>query len=349
MAAISHQHAESYLERLNKDHFLFLVFGSDQGLVFERSRAIATLGGNASPGGLEVKEFSGDAVAGDALSLIDEINAISLFGPSMRLIRISVGAKSLLPALEMIARAPPENCLIVLEAGDLRRDAGLRKWIEEKPFAVGIECRPDDSRDIQRLIDSELKASGLSISPEAREALGSILGEDRLSTRLELEKLALYCHGRNSISLEDIHDIGHDASTSSIEGILGHVLSGNPQEAAESVARAIQQGVEINAILAIALRQFMTFHRARADIDRGSRFDEVLQTALRSIGGYGRKKEISNFLAGLSLNKAEVFVRAVAETTKLVRQKPELAVERTERLFIFLAAQNRHISRSTSH
>ena len=71
-----------------------------------------------------------------------------------------------------------------------QREAPLRKWVEKQNFAASIECSADDARDIQRLLDVELKRANLSIDPEARELLSEILGDDRLSTRSEIEKLS---------------------------------------------------------------------------------------------------------------------------------------------------------------
>ncbi len=341
MAAISHQDADRYLLRRNSDHFLFLVFGADQGLVFERRQKLihAAIGDEAKA--LQLTEFAGDAVASDPLILIDEANAIGLFGGSRRAIRIQAGGKSLLPALELIAQAPPADCLIIIEAGDLKRDAVLRKWTEKQSFAASIECRGDDARDVQRLIDAELQAMNLSIAPNARDALGAMLGEDRLSTRSELGKLTLYAQGQGVVTLEHINEILHDASALSVDAAISAMFSGRPAQTVGLLNRALNMGVDIQMMVAAALRYALALHRYQAEIDGGASFDDNLQMLLRQFNGYGRKAEIASHLRQVPLAKLELIVAALNNAVKSTRQSNFLGEERVTRLFLSLATSLR--------
>lgn len=336
MTAISHQDADRYLLRPNREHFLFLVFGADQGLVFERSQRLVRTTVDKGEA-LQMAEFSGDAIAADPLVLVDEANSISLFGGSRRAIRIHAGGKSILPALELIAQAPPADCLIVIEAGELKRDAPLRKWIEKQSLAASIECRADDARDIQRLIDAELHASGLSIAPDARDALGAMLGEDRLSTRSELGKLMLYAQGQDEVTLDHINEILHDASALSVDAAISAVFSGRPAQTIELCNRALRMGVDIQMLVAAALRYALALHRSRAEIDNGASFDVALQMLLRQFNGYSRKAEIATHLRQVPLAKLDPIVAALNNTVKSTRQSNFLSEERVTRLFLSLA------------
>lgn len=337
MTAISHQDADRYLLRPNSDHALFLVFGADQGLVFERSQRLVrnAIGDKAET--MQLAEITGDVIAADPLVLVDEANSMGLFGSTRRAIRIHAGGKSILPALELIAQAPPADCLIVIEAGELKRDAPLRKWIEKQSFAASMECRADDARDIQRLIDAELQAGGLAIAPDARDALGAMLGEDRLSTRSELGKLALYARGQAVVTLEHIFEILHDASALSVDAAISAVFSGSPAQAIERLNRALRMGVDIQMLVAAALRYALALHRCRAEIDNGASFDDNLQMLLRQFNGYSRKAEIASHLRQIPLTKLDLIVAALNNTVKSARQSNFLGEERVTRLFMSLA------------
>ena len=259
-----------------------------------------------------------------------------MFGGSVRAIRISAGNRSLLPALELIARSPPPASKIIIEDGELRRDAPLRKWIESQPFSASVECRADDGKDIQRLIDASLHSAEISIEPDARDALGAMLGEDRLSTRSELHKLTLYTHGQNTITLADINEILHDASTLSVDTAVAAIFSGRTPQAVEAVTRALQLGVDANALAAASLRYALALHRSRADIDGGVSFDISLQAFLRQVYGYNRKTETAALLKQISLAKSEQIITALAELIKTTRKNSSLSNERATRLFLSL-------------
>jgi len=341
MAAVSHQDADRYLARPSSGHFVFLVFGTDQGLVFERCQKLLRGAIEDGDDAIQQIDLLGDQISADPLALVDEANSISLFGGPRRAIRIQAGAKSILPALDKIALAPPDDCIIVIVAGELKRDAPLRKWVEKQSFAASIECRSDDARDLQRLIDTELRAVAITIAPDAREALGAMLGEDRLSTRSELSKLILYVHGQPSVTIEHINEILHDASALSVDVALSAVFSGRPALALEGVNRALHLGVDVQMLLAAALRYAISLHRSRAEIDSGASFDDNLQMLLRQFSGYSRKAEIAAQLRDVPLVKLEQIVAAINKAIKTARQSNFLSEERITRLFLSLATSLR--------
>ena len=337
MTAVSHQDADRFLAGSISDFSIFLVFGVDQGLIFERSQKLIRSAIGANGDTMQVVEFAGDAIAADPMLLLDEANAINMFGGDVRVIRIAAGNRSLAPALELIAQTPQAGCVLIIEAGELKRDALLRKWIETQSFAVSIECRADDPKDIQRLIDAEVKFAQLSIDPDAREALGAMLGEDRLSTRSELDKLTLYAHGQNAITIEHINEILHDASALGVDAVISAIFSGKPAQVVELVHKALQMGVDINMLVAATLRYALALHRCRADIDNGAPFEGALQMLMRQVYGFSRKTEVSNQLRQISLSALEQMISALFDVVRKTRQNNSLGEQRTIRLFLSLS------------
>jgi DNA polymerase-3 subunit delta len=337
MTSISHQDADQFLAGSIDDFTIFLVFGADQGLIFERSQKLIHLAIGAQGDAMQIVEFAGDAIAADPIILLDEANSINMFGGDVRVIRIAAGNRSLVPALDLIAQMPQTGCVLIIEAGELKRDALLRKWIETQSCAVSVECRADDPKDIQRLIDAEVKFAQLSIDPDAREALGAMLGEDRLSTRAELDKLTLYAHGQNAITIEHINEILHDASALGVDAVISAIFSGKSAQVVELTHKALQIGVDINMLVAAALRYALALHRCRADIDNGATFDGALQMLMRQVYGYNRKAEVSNQLRNISLFALEQMIGALFDIVRKTRQNNSLAEQRTIRLFLSLS------------
>ena len=74
----------------DRAHFLFLVFGSDQGLIFERVPEAARVGSRRGPPaiGCNLIDLSGDAIASDPLVLVDEANSHRSLWWADRTIRI---------------------------------------------------------------------------------------------------------------------------------------------------------------------------------------------------------------------------------------------------------------------
>jgi DNA polymerase-3 subunit delta len=113
---------------------------------------------------------------------------------------VKAGGRNIAPAVEALIACSSPDCRVVIEAGDLRKTAPLRAVCERAKNAAALICYADGERDIARLIDDEMRAAGLTISAEARSALVPLLGGDRLASRHEMRKLALYARARRRSS-----------------------------------------------------------------------------------------------------------------------------------------------------
>src|SRR5579872_1002858 len=187
MVAVKSSEIPRFLKKPPAEIFLFLVCGTDAGLISERTKALIAGAIEDAKDPFQFLRLNGDDLAADPLRLADEANTIPLFG-GRRAILIDAGGKNFIPALEPLLHAPPRDCTVVIEAGNIKRDAPLRRLLEKDARAAVIECYPDSARDLAQLVEQELTAENLSIEPEAKALLISLLGQDRLSTRGELGK-----------------------------------------------------------------------------------------------------------------------------------------------------------------
>ena len=86
---------------------------------------------------------------------------------------------------------PPKDATILLEAGDLKKNAPLRVEAEKSPHAAVIACYADGEADLRRLIADEARQAGLAVEPEAMVLLAAMLGGDRAASRAEIRKICL--------------------------------------------------------------------------------------------------------------------------------------------------------------
>src|SRR5690606_23957806 len=114
--------------------------------------------------------IDGDELSGNPLRLVEEANTIPLFG-GRRAVRVKAGGKNIAPAVEALLGAPSPDCRVVIEAGDLRKNAPLRVLCEKAKDAAAIPCYADEERGLARLLDEELRIAGLTMTPDARAAL----------------------------------------------------------------------------------------------------------------------------------------------------------------------------------
>src|SRR6266581_6814379 len=135
---------------------IVLVFGPDAGLVRERVEALVRKSVDDPKDPFQLARLDGDDLSSEPTRLLEEANTVPLFG-GRRAVWIKAGARNFAPAVEALMPAPAPNCRIVIEAGDLKRNAPLRAICERAGNAVALPCYADAERDIQRLIVDELR------------------------------------------------------------------------------------------------------------------------------------------------------------------------------------------------
>src|SRR5580700_7852952 len=176
------------------------------------------------------------------------------------------------PAVEAVLALPAGGCRVVIEAGDLRRNAPLRALCERAKNAVALPCYADSERDRARLIDDEMRAAGLTLTPEARALLIPLLGGDRAASRNEIRKLVLYARGRDQVGVDDVTAVVSDASALALEDIVDAALAGRPGELEAHLAKARTAGTSAGSLLFNAQRQLAQLHKWRIAIEDGAPF-----------------------------------------------------------------------------
>jgi DNA polymerase-3 subunit delta len=91
----------------------------------------------------------------------------------------------------MEGRLNPQAFLLI-EAGDLGRDSGLRRAAEKANACAAIPCYEDEPGDIARFTREALAAERLALTAEALDLFVSRLPHERGVTRQEIERLILF-------------------------------------------------------------------------------------------------------------------------------------------------------------
>ncbi|MCQ4633849.1 DNA polymerase III subunit delta [Shinella sp. CPCC 100929] len=268
MAEVKSHEFDGFLKRKPLPVRLFLIYGPDRGLVSERAAALAANSGVDLADAFSVVKLDAGEIGNQPGRLIDEMNAIGLFGGDRLVwIRNAGSEKGLADALEILASMPAGPSTLVIEAGDLKKGAALRKAAETSSQAAAIACYADDGRALQALIDQELATEGLRISPAARERLVETIGGDRLASRNEVRKLALYCRGKELIEEQDVEDIVGDASAISTDDAIDAILKGDRDGFMHAIQKIVSSKTPIFLVLQGCLRQFQLLELMRAEMD----------------------------------------------------------------------------------
>ncbi|MCV9967369.1 DNA polymerase III subunit delta [Pararhizobium sp. BT-229] len=268
MTEIKSHEFEAFLQRPLRDIRLYLVYGPDRGLVSERAGQIAAKSGIALDDPFSLIKLDGSDLQQSPGRLLDEVNTIGLFGGEKLVwIRATGTEKTLVDSLSTLAQQPPEGSYVIVEAGDLKKGTGVRKIGETARSVVAVACYSDDARALNGLIDQELGQEGLRITAAARERLNEALGGDRIASRNEIRKLALYCRGLGTIEEEHVSEIVGDASAVSVDDAIDAVLKGDVDGLQHAVRKITASKTAIFLVLQSCLKQFQLLDVMRAEMD----------------------------------------------------------------------------------
>ena len=198
MVALKTADIEKFLTRPDPARLVVLVYGPDAGLVSERVNALIKASVDDVSDPFSLVRLEAEDLSANPARLVEEAQTIPLFG-GRRAVWAKAGSRNIAPSVEAVLALPSSECRVVIEAGDLRRNAPLRVVCERAKNAAALPCYADTERDLARLIDSEMREAELTLKPDARAMLIPLLGGDRAASRNELRKLALYARGRGEV------------------------------------------------------------------------------------------------------------------------------------------------------
>jgi DNA polymerase-3 subunit delta len=335
MVALKNTEIDAFVARPDAARPVVLIYGPDAGLVRERAQAVIKLSVDDAADPFSLVPLDGDLLASEPSRLVEEAHTVPLFG-GRRAIWVKAGSRNFQAAVEALLAAPPQDCRVVIEAGDLRRTAPLRTMCEKSKIAVAIPCYVDGERDLARLVDEEMREAKLTIAPDARAALVSLIGGDRRASRSEIRKLALYAHGRGDVGLDDVFAVVADASALALDAVVDAAFAGRTAEAEAQLAKAAAAGTPPGTIAAAALRHVIQLHKARLALDAGERAEQALYSFIPPLH-FRRKSAVEAALRAWSTPRLSRVMDQLAEASLNIRRTPALADALSQRALLSIA------------
>ena len=309
-----------------------LVYGPDAGLVAERAAALTDVFAGKCKDAVEIIRLDEKDLAEDPARLEVELRTIPMFADG-KVVRVAAGARLDVPTLKALLEAPLAGALVI-EAGALRPDSGLRKLFESHKTAAALPSYSDE-RSVSELIDEELDKANLKIDSDTRAYLMARLGADQAMSRAEVAKLAVFASGQGHIGADDIDAIVGDSAEIAVENFVYDVSGGETKEALRQLARLAASGTEPSVALSALGRHFTQLHRIASAQAAGV----APEQALRSLRPRPHFKREKSFVADSRRIGAQRLLEAlplIQEAVKRARLNPDLERAIAERLVLTL-------------
>ncbi len=236
-----------------------LLYGPDQGLVFERTEQLSGVLAPDPDDPFQVVSMDGQQAGWDMAGFLDEALQIPL-DSTRRVIRVRDAGDWMTEALTEFLASEADVAVVLVQGGNLGTRSSLRKLCETSEFAVAAPCYLDDGRDVKQLLTVMQQSHGIRIEADVVGYLVERLGRDRTVTRSELEKIALFAGEGGILDYEAAAVLVGDSAQLGADTLADAAGLGQAGEAFRSLQRLLEDGLSEIAILRRLLRHFQSLH-----------------------------------------------------------------------------------------
>lgn len=327
-----------------KDMRLFLVFGRDSGAITERVRQLEAMAQSRDPAGGSAVRIGSDEVAGNPGRLLDEINAASLFGgePVITL-RIIDGRHNVLAGLTPLLDKPPEAGWLIVEAGDLPPASAVRKAFEANTHAAALPCYESDARDLAAMAHAMFADAGCTVEPEAVDLLVATIGNDRLISRSEIEKLILFVGEGGRAGIDDVLAVVGENLDVRGDRITDDAFLGRSDSVEADLIRLRAEGQSPVALATQALRQIIVLQRMSASVAAGKPAATIIKQARPPIF-FNRRAAVETVLSRWSATHIARARQIMADAILATRRQPQLDDALVSQALQRIAAMGRRLA-----
>lgn len=334
MVAIKPAQANAFLSKPDPKTRMILLYGPDAGLVSERSQQLAKLCADREKPAGEVLRLDDADLESDGDRLAVELLTVPMFGGS-KIVRATAGRR-MNAAIRALLDGGDIAGVLIVEAGNLRRDEGLRGLFEKSAMAVAIASYPDEGASLISLVKEVVTAAGKTITPDAQQELIARLGADRVLSRAEVEKLVLFAGDADKIEVAHVEAIVGDAADLAVDQVITAAAAGDMAGALIECDRLIAGGESGQSLMLAAERHFQRLHRLKASLDSGRQLSDLVRQ-MRPPLPQKAQQALERQARAWRTDKVAKALSAISELVKLARTTGADEAVLAERLLMNIA------------
>ena len=336
MVAVKTHQADAFLTALDRMPSVVLFYSGDAGLVTERAAKLAKrLAERDNPPG-EIIRLDDASLEEDPGRMFVELQTAPMFG-GRKVLRTIAGRRVTAAQLKSLVEGGDLQGILIVEAGNLRPDDALRALFEKSPAAAAVACFPDEARDLEAVMREAFAPGKMQITPEAKRLLLARLGADRALSRAEIDKLALYAHGKSMIEESDVEAAVGDAAELALDRIVMAAGAGRVPASVVECDRSVAAGESPQAAIAALQRHFLRLHRMCGVLDTGRSMEDVVRS-MRPPPHFKQRQALEQQCRAWSLPQLNAALARIADAAKTARLNSALEGTLAENLLLDLGA-----------
>lgn len=255
------------ISQVNSSHNAVLLHGNDEGLIETYAKQLAK--------DSEVATFHYDEAVKEPVLLEEKLFGVSFFGGKTT-VKVRQAGDKLTKILKPILEKPMEGFLILM-GGELSPSSSLRKMFEKEANLASVGCYHDEARNIASLIRETFAKENVKFDDDVIRYLANHLGNDRMITASELDKICLYA-GDEKLTLSDVQKLIGNNSDLNLNDLCNAVAGRDYSKIEECYNRLLLEGTSPIAIIRIISNYFNKLLFMADKIEQGETIDKAVSS-----------------------------------------------------------------------
>ena len=204
---------------------IFLFYGENNGLKKDIRKSIINVK-NMTKDNAEFLSFYENEIIDNEDNFYNSIYSGSLFN-TQKFITINEASDKIIKQIEDVSDKIPDNICLIIFSQILEKKSKLRNFIEKNTKTICVPCYLDSEKDLEIVLQNELRKNNIIISRESINLLISQSNNDRNNLRNEIEKIISYSSNKKNMTIDEIKSITNFSGEYKSDILINECLSGN--------------------------------------------------------------------------------------------------------------------------
>ena len=255
---ITNYKADNFINMPDSSIRATLIYGPNEGLVFERKRILTQSFTKNSNDPFQIKQLDGEEYGKSWDHLNDEVSSLS-FSKGNRVLVVNNLPEKLITDFDSIISIVPSDLMLIVTQGDLKPSSKIRKFFENNKTSAAVACYADEVNDLKKILYSTFNNHSEPLNHLQFESLSSRLSSNRGINRQAVEKLYNYCNGDpKTLSHSEIYSIIQNEDNLSLETLSYSIANGELAKISGMLDSVFRQGT-----LGIVILRAASYHFSR--------------------------------------------------------------------------------------
>ncbi len=301
----------------------FLLYGENVGLKKDIKNFISNEINQKDKNKVETLSFYESDVISKEEDFYNSVYSGSLFS-SKKIIIIYDATDKILNKINNIFDKQPENTLLIIFSDILEKKSKLRNFFEKEKSTVCIPCYLDNTRDLELILQSELKEDNIKLSREAINLLIEKSNSDRNNLRNEIEKIKSYSLNKKIIEIDELKSLINFSGDYKSDILINECLCGNIKEYKKIISELYLNTVNQVLLFRIMSNKIQRLLKMKEENSESNNIDSIINSTKPAIF-WKEKPLVKKQLTIWSLADLKNIIININNTELMCKKNPQIS------------------------